>query len=146
MKFEPSKELQNFANTFAEMCMKGDFETKRYHSENELFTIEIIDHEISKTFCRVGHTSGDIQFSDKLLKSGKDELTKESIYFLILWCVCKFNDREKSDLQCDNMVIDHFCRNELPLKPVLSGMKFGLSAAQTKANTLRLKNIKDTLK
>jgi len=146
MKFKPSKELKNFANKFAKMCMKGTIETGSHHSSHGEYNIEIMSPAESKTFCRVGNTSGDIQFSRNGLRKGLTSLNEESIYFFILWCICKFNDREKSDLQCDNMVIDHFLRDGLDLVSIPKGMTFAFEKSKTKANLSRIKNIKDTIK
>ena len=125
--FEPDSELLKFANWFSKnhkTLSVGEYfsDDKKYHI-SYLDRIVLHSGSISETGARVSDTTGRIEL-DKT-KISDEKFTHDFIFFLIIWCVVKFDcvkSNNLSDMSVDKIALDYCSGIGLSTKDIINGV------------------------
>lgn len=122
---------------------------KKFISEDANYSIDILSD--LTTLCRVGHTSGVIQFGEHFLfatqlGSAKARLNTQVIEFLILWCFVKKQTIVKgmiykSDAQCDDEVLTYLIKKKRDLSTLPETLSYSLQNCEFTRMKSRIENI-----
>lgn len=147
LKFEPSASLLQMAEYFSDNWEKLSFGC--YSSDDNNYHIEYMEkirdkktNQLVNTSIRIGHTSGIIEISKFELM--KLEITKNYIYFLILWCVVQ----QKTDklIESDILTLQYYLTTGRPVKDIILGYVKLFKPYNNELNHKRIKAIDDFLK
>jgi len=149
-KFNPDKELVDFANWFSNnykllsACQFGI--PSVYISDNAKYQIDYfqeIKHPHNTTVGMIAHSTGTIRLSKSRLMN--ENITPDYVFWLILWLVVYL--QIKNLQQADDIIVEYYLANtKRSTENIISGYKDMVTYSPTDESKVRLEKMQETFK